>query len=902
VDPQHGSSRTPGTSGAPLSPRLLATAVVSVIASASAAGQQLSWRVEGHDGSERFGASVALGRDHDGDGVRDLLVGSPQATGSQEPATVRVVSGVDLATLLEVSSGSDVHEGFGEQVQDLGDVDGDGTSDFAVGAPTAEYVRVFSGVDGSQLRHWTSPQLTSELGSSLAALGDVDGDGRADVAIGAPNEASGGVKVGAVRIVSGRNGALLRRITGSVRFARLGERERLVALGDLDGDGLRDLALLDRVNVGGTEYGQLRLASSATGLDLLTVTFDVAPYDDFVPVAVGAAGDLDGDGTPDVAVGALPLDPTADPGRAFVFSGATGSELLRVDVGTDPTFVVATAAGDADGDGIEELAIAVDDRHGPSSVRVASLVVHSGSSGAQLVRMVGPLGTPIGRAFAAGADFDGDGIGDVAVGAPNNNNVVELHALPSGALLASRAGTIVLDRFDGPMAQLGDVDGDGHGDLVAVSLGDVHGGQARVVSGRDGSILASHPAPLSPNLATLSLPDVDGDAIGDFAMGAMVGGFGQVDVISTATGALLRRFNGPATSVTKFGAALAVQVQPNGSVQLAIGAPWSPSAASNGGLVEVYDLATGARVLSFAGTRANERVGSAIAPLHDVDGDGTRDWAFGAPDYDLPAKHAGRVHVVSGSSGAPLQTLVGASDEYLGSALAAIDDLDGDAVADLLVGAPGFDRGRGEVRALSGAGFGQLWARSGATRGDGFGSRLDAVADANGDGLADWLTLAAKPTRVELHSGSGDRLGRFELSDLRDYARPAWGAPASASGDAIPDLFLASDGDGETNLSLFQIDDLLLQVEPAAASAGDSVVASTRGGRAGNAVALLLAAVNGVPQSQLIELRTFDAVGEFHVIDTVPAGLSGMTWMLRSIAVGWNGAVTFSLDQELEFL
>ena len=98
------------------------------------------------------------------------------------------------------------------------------------------------------------------------------------------------------------------------------------------------------------------------------------------------------------------------------------------------------------------------------------------------------------------------------------------------------------------------------------------------------------------------------------------------------------------------------------------------------------------------------------------------------------------------------------------------------------------------------------------------------------------------------------------------------------------------------------MDDLPLQISPDVASAGDTVTASTRGGRAGNAVALVLAAINGVPQMQLIELRTFDAVGEFHVIDTVPSGLSGTTWTLRSYAIGWNGAVAVSLGQELEFL
>ncbi len=869
---------------------------------AVAPAQQVQWQVEGRVGYWRFGSSLAVWQDQDGDGVRDLLVGAPQASDSLEPAAVRIVSGSDLSTLLEVSSGSDAHDGFGLQVADVGDVDADGAADFAVGAPIGKYVRIFSGVDGRQLREWTSPQVTSEFGASLAALGDVDGDGHDDVAIGGPDEASGGRKVGAVRVVSGRNGALLLRITGSTRLARLGDRDRVAALDDLDGDGVRDLALLDVVTIAAVEYGHLRFVSSASGLDLRTLTFDFADYVDFEPVSVAAAGDLDGDGAPDLVVGAVPLDPTQDPGRAFVFSGATAAELLRFDLGTDPTWVIGGAAGDVDGDTLPDLAVAVDDVR--FNRNTPSYVVHAGSDGARLLRLVRQAGDH-GRELATGADFDGDGVADLAIGNSGEDPYgsgagVEIHTLPTGVKLAERYETALHELFDGPMAQLGDVNGDGHGDLVAVTQ---YHEQALIVSGRDGAILARHDVPSVPSHALVALPDLDGDTIGDYAVGAMLpAGSGQVDVISTATGAVLQSFSGPTagTSPSLFGEAIAAVVQPNGSVHLAIGAPGYSFGIPGAGLVEVFDLGGGKRLFQYPGNWTAEELGSAVTPLHDVDGDGTRDWAFGGPGYNGPGSSAGRVHVVSGVDGAALQMLDGALNELLGAALASTEDLDGDGVGDLLVGAPGFNRSHGEVRALSGAGFGRLWVRGGVANGDRFGRRIDVVADTNGDGLADWRALGGRPDRVEWHSGNGDLLTRFEHDNLLAVARPPWGAPVSPSGDRLPDLVVALHGE-ETWLRLTAIGDLPLQIDPPRAFPGDTVTASTRGAPAGNLAALMLVEINGVPTASLIELGAFGADGEFHVVDSVPAGLTGTAWTLRSYAIGWDGKVATSFDQRLEF-
>ena len=256
---------------------------------------------------------------------------------------------------------------------------------------------------------------------------------------------------------------------------------------------------------------------------------------------------------------------------------------------------------------------------------------------------------------------------------------------------------------------------------------------------------------------------------------------------------------------------------------------------------------------------------------------------------------------MSGATGALLGELIGGSGEQLGFTLAQGADLDGDGRRDLIVGAPLADLRRGEVRTFSTATLAVLMVARGRVDDDRFGENLGSLGDVSGDGFGDWLAMGRDPLRVELHSGTGELLAQFERWDLLGFAQPPAGPAVSPSGDAIPDLLMRRDAGGETILGLYRLHDLLLQVDPAQASYRDRVNAWTRGGRPGNAVALVLAEINGVPDGSLIDLGVFDASGAFRVWDDTPAGLAGTTWTLRSYAIGWNGKVATSLDQELEF-
>ena len=221
------------------------------------------------------GALVVELGDVDGDGVADRALGRPRAqTETRRGGCVLVVSGADGRTLYELW-GRSAGERFGWSVCGLGDVDHDGCQDFAVGAPLADEngansgsVYVFSGRDGRVLLALHGEAPDEQFGHAVAGVGDADGDGTADLVIGAPFARRGGHHAGRVVVCSGRDGAVLVAFDGDRPGLQLG---RMVAgVGDVDGDGCNDVAVAGRTSssVPGTARPALEVHSGRTGLRL----------------------------------------------------------------------------------------------------------------------------------------------------------------------------------------------------------------------------------------------------------------------------------------------------------------------------------------------------------------------------------------------------------------------------------------------------------------------------------------------------------------------------------------------------------------------------------------------------------------------------------------------------------
>jgi hypothetical protein len=267
---------------------------------------------------DRFGRALAAA-DVDGDGVCDVLIGIPDDDDNGfSSGSVHAYSGADGSLLLDVD-GLATQELFGSAIARLGDVDGDGRDDIAVGAPgnpstgAAGLVRVVSGT-GAVLATHAGTAAGGAYGAALAGPGDVDGDGQPDVLIGAWRWGNGRAQV-----LSALSGDVLIDVAGTPSRLRMGMT--VAAAGDVDYDGRADLLIgTPEANENGSRSGVVLLVSGADGSTMREV------LGTGIGVQLGSAlsggVDLTGGGSPDHVIGALG-DPTAgaQAGAATAWSG-----------------------------------------------------------------------------------------------------------------------------------------------------------------------------------------------------------------------------------------------------------------------------------------------------------------------------------------------------------------------------------------------------------------------------------------------------------------------------------------------------------------------------------------------------------------------------------------------------
>ena len=287
-----------------------------LVARSPKTGQEL-WKREERE-SDNLGWDLTLAGDQDGDGRMDLFVGAP----AEVTGRVYLLSGKDGA-VLRTYTPREEGGSFGWYVARLADLDGDGHADLAVGGPSAldmDGVRVggawvLSSASGKELRHWKGTDPRGGFGGVVAALGDVDGDGKDEVAVAAPGtEDQTRTLPGELRIYSGGSGNELRHWSGSQPGELYGRM--VVAAGDLDGDGVEDVAVsapwhrreaADRV-------GRVELRSGRSGAVLTVLYGDEANC--WFGWHVRRAPDPDGRGRPALLIGSLrhPVDGKAGVG------------------------------------------------------------------------------------------------------------------------------------------------------------------------------------------------------------------------------------------------------------------------------------------------------------------------------------------------------------------------------------------------------------------------------------------------------------------------------------------------------------------------------------------------------------------------------------------------------------
>lgn len=357
--------------------------------------------------SGQFGWIAGRIGDVDGDKVADFVTSAPTYPVEGQPAGRVYVYSSRTGKLLWQHTGKP-GEQLGIGIEAAGDTNRDGIPDVVAGGPGSGYGYVFSGRDGKLLQTLGAGNAAIGFGRHTSSAGDMNGDGHADVFIGAPGDANG---AGRATVFSGKDGAVLLALEGenagdafgSTLAGAIGGKQRVLmvgapgagprgtgrvyvyktlaakpaftmdsdetggafgamflsVVGDVNADQTQDLYVSDWANnANGRGTGRAYVYSGTDGKLLFTMTGE-APGDGF-GIGVADAGDVDRDGAGDLVIGAWQHAGAAlSGGKVYVYSGRTQKLLQTITCRTpgDTFGFDTTNLGDVNADGTIDFLI-----------------------------------------------------------------------------------------------------------------------------------------------------------------------------------------------------------------------------------------------------------------------------------------------------------------------------------------------------------------------------------------------------------------------------------------------------------------------------------------------------------------------------------------------------------------
>lgn len=721
--------------------------------SASGLSATANWTAESNQADAHFGYSVSNAGDITGDGYSDVLVSSPQEdNGETDEGRVRLYYGssTGLNTTAAWAGQSNIAGSeYGTSVSSAGDVNADGYGDIIIGARyygsgQTEEGRAYVYHGSSKgLPIPASPNWTEELditnanfGYSVSDAGDVNGDGYGDVIIAAPGTAL-------AYVYNGSSSGL----GSSAAWTGTGTSE-VSSAGDANGDGFGDVVTASAAyDNGQTDEGAgFVFFGSSSGLSTTADWIGESNQTYAYLGSCSSAGDVNGDGFSDIILGSSAYsNGQTSEGRAFLYYGS-GSGLssapgtIRESNQAGAKFGTSvSSAGDVNGDGYADILVGAPYYDNGQADEGAAFVYHGSYSGPSAVPDWSGESNSAGALFGSSAgsagDINGDGYGDIIVGAPKYTDLLD----EAGAVFAyygSSAGlsltpdwTAESDQgyslFGCSVASAGDVNNDGRHDVIVGSryyfLGEIAEGAAFVYHGSAAGLSLipnwtgqSDQEDASFGFSVSSAGDVNLDGYDDIIVGAPLYDNGNTD--EGAAFVYLGSSSGVQNShywrgeCNQDGAWYGYSVASTGTInrdacpEIIIGAPRYTYSLSEAGRVDIHTLYTlypppdQSPEQTIAGDQAGAWAGYSVAGAGDVNCDGFTDLAFGAPYYSNGQATEGRVYIYYSSASGWFDSYSALESDQtgalLGTSVASAGDVNGDGIGDVVAGASSYNNGQ----------------------------------------------------------------------------------------------------------------------------------------------------------------------------------------------------------------